>query len=107
MYSLEKSFDQPSFREALYFSQARIATLPPEYNFRPSYAGYANQRVKVLHDRHPKLAQFAQAINRQAYRRIIRVRGNRMTIMTDRPLWSDQRKQLLRYWQRIKRRLLG
>jgi hypothetical protein len=107
MYSLETSFDQPAFREALYFSRARIATLPPEYNFRPSYVGYVNERVKVLHDRHPKLAQFAQAINRQAHRRVIYVRGNRMTIMTNRPRWSDQRQQLRRYWKRIKRRILG
>jgi hypothetical protein len=40
---------QPSLREALYHSGLRIATLPPEYNWRG--LGYACGPVKILHCR--------------------------------------------------------
>ncbi len=41
--------DQPAFREALYHSGLRIATLPAEYNWRG--VGYVWGTVKVLHTR--------------------------------------------------------
>jgi len=43
--------DQPAFREALYHSGLRMATLPAEYNWRGM--GYAWGKVKVLHVRRP------------------------------------------------------
>jgi len=43
--------DQPAFREALYHSVLRIATLPAEYNWRG--IGYAWGKVKMLHTRRP------------------------------------------------------
>jgi hypothetical protein len=47
--------DQTSFREALYQSDLRIATLPPEYNYRFRKRLCINGTLKVLHGRHPDL----------------------------------------------------
>ena len=107
MYSLETSYDQPSFREALYFSKARIATLPPEYNLRPAYASYVHKRVKILHGRLPKMALFAQQVNRMEGRRIVRLRGNRLIITNYQPLWKVQQQRFRRFWKRLKRKVLG
>jgi hypothetical protein len=41
--------DQPFFRVAAYFSDARIATLTREYNCKFRGQGYLNGRVKILH----------------------------------------------------------
>lgn len=55
--------DQPALREAMYRSDARIATLATEYNFRTIFPCYASRTVKILHGRHPALRQLAQEIN--------------------------------------------
>jgi len=47
--------NQPSFREALYYSDVQLATLPPEYNLRIRYEGFAafaTDEVKIVHGRH-------------------------------------------------------
>jgi hypothetical protein len=41
--------DQPFFRVAAYYSQARIATLTREYNCKFRGQGYLNGKVKILH----------------------------------------------------------
>lgn len=41
--------NQPAFREVLYRSSLRVATLPTEYNCRANFGGYLNTRVKILH----------------------------------------------------------
>lgn len=43
------SFDQPWLRQALYESTLRIATLPPEFNFRFRHAGFYNVAPVILH----------------------------------------------------------
>ena len=43
--------NQPSLRKALFESELRIATLPPEYNCMYRYPGYAVGTVKVFHGR--------------------------------------------------------
>ena len=43
--------DQGAFREALYRSPVRFATLPPEYNCRFSVPGFVDGPVKILHGR--------------------------------------------------------
>jgi len=58
------SHDQVALRQALYQSNVRIATLPPEYNYRLTGPGYAQQRVKILHGRHPNLDQISTELNR-------------------------------------------
>lgn len=47
--------DQTSFREALYHSDLRIATLTPEYNYRFRKRLCINGTLKILHGRHPNL----------------------------------------------------
>jgi len=50
--SQEKTMrNQPSLRKALYESELRIATLPPEYNCRFWYPGYVIGKVKLFHGR--------------------------------------------------------
>lgn len=41
--------NQPSFREVLYKSSLRVATLPTEYNCRGNFGGYISKKVKILH----------------------------------------------------------
>jgi len=43
--------NQPSFREALYQSELRIATLPTEYNCRVNFGGYLTDIVRIIHGR--------------------------------------------------------
>jgi len=43
--------NQPSFRQALYESEIRIGTLPPEYNCRFQFPGQVTGIVKVFHGR--------------------------------------------------------
>jgi hypothetical protein len=43
--------NQPSFREALYQSELRIATLPTEYNCRINFGGYLTDTVRIIHGR--------------------------------------------------------
>jgi len=58
--------DQISFRaSAFYFEDVRIATLPPEYNYRPAWPGYAKYEVKVVHFR-GNLEAVAKRLNRRA-----------------------------------------
>jgi len=45
------SGDQPSFREILYGSDLRVATLTPEYNCRFTMGCLVSHRVKILHGR--------------------------------------------------------
>jgi len=47
----EHSLNQPSFRRALYHSDVRIATVPPEYNCRFEVLGHAGMPVKIFHGR--------------------------------------------------------
>jgi len=63
--------DQPALRRALWESNARLAILPPEYNFRfalPSFAGRGP--VRILHGRHPALDALAAEINQSRSPRV-------------------------------------
>ena len=63
--------DQPALRRALWHSDAKIAVLPPEYNFRfvlPAFAGRG--KVKILHGRHPNLPNLEKMVNRSGSPRI-------------------------------------
>ena len=43
--------DQPALRAALWESDLRVGILPPEYNMRWGFGGFARYAVKVLHGR--------------------------------------------------------
>lgn len=49
--SEETMRNQPSLRKALYDTDLRLATLPPEYNCRFNFPGEAAGRVKIFHGR--------------------------------------------------------
>lgn len=64
--------DQPTFREALYQSNLRVATLTSEYNCRFPFPVLVNRTVKILHGRHPDLAWVAKKINAEKRARVYR-----------------------------------
>ena len=52
--------DQTSFREAVYQSELRVVTLPPEYNYRFHKRLCIYASLKILHGRHPNLPLVAR-----------------------------------------------
>jgi hypothetical protein len=64
------TYDQLSFRQALYESNARVATLAPEYNYRIEVPNVACGRIKVVHGRHPRLAEISEKLNESQLFRI-------------------------------------
>lgn len=58
------SGDQPSFRELLYFSTLRVATLTPEYNCRFSMGTLVSHKVKILHGRSTNFKKILTEINK-------------------------------------------
>jgi hypothetical protein len=61
--------DQHHLRKALYESDLRIATLPPEYNCR-LMPGFVNGPVRVVHGRHSDLPAVARRLNSTSSRRL-------------------------------------
>jgi hypothetical protein len=55
--------NQPSFRETLYRSSLRVATIPTEYNCRANFGGYLNSRVKILHGMFEEPESIFQILN--------------------------------------------
>ena len=45
------TWDQLSFRKAVYESEARVASLPIEYNFMPYFPAYLMNNAKIVHGR--------------------------------------------------------
>jgi hypothetical protein len=72
--------DQGAFREALYRSGLRVATLPPEYNCRFTAPGLVDGPVRILHGRGPDLSQIAE-INAITTRRGYEERSGRLRLM--------------------------
>ena len=64
--------DQPSFREALFKSNLRVATLTTEYNCRFPFPIFVSGTVKILHGRHPDLAWVDRKINSEKGSRVYR-----------------------------------
>jgi hypothetical protein len=85
--------DQPFFREAAYFGEARIATLGREYNCKFRGQGYLNGPVKLLHGhvkfqmQHSYMAKIAALMNRKLKPRVYVGRTIYEQHMTGR-LWS-------------------
>lgn len=66
----EVTHDQPAFRLALYESELRPLALPPEFNFRVPFPGFACGPVKILHGRSPNMAAIERDINRTTGMRV-------------------------------------
>lgn len=95
--------DQPSFRQVLYLSGLRIATLTAEYNCRftnigyPGMLGYVDGPVRILHGRHHDLPGIARAINTQTGPRTHILRNGRLEVQP-----AISREQLARREPRIR-----
>jgi hypothetical protein len=65
--------DQASFREVVYMSGLRLATLPPEYNCRFPYPSGLCGPVKMLHGRadEAELERMGRALNRSRDFRVV------------------------------------
>lgn len=55
--------DQPGLRKAIYNSEAQLAPIPPEYNFRLPYPHYIVGDVKIIHGRGQNLNEIYRDIN--------------------------------------------
>ena len=73
--------DQGAFREALYRSRLRVATLPPEYNCRFSAPGFVDGPVRILHGRGLDLPRVAAAINAIRTRRGYHERSGKLELV--------------------------
>jgi len=54
--------DQPAFRQALFFSDLRVATLPSEYHFLGNVPNYAMWKIRLVHGR-GNLPLIAELVN--------------------------------------------
>jgi len=59
----QSATDQEALRAALYDSDLRIATIPPEYNFRIPYPQPIYDEVKILHGRAENYEEIQASIN--------------------------------------------
>ncbi len=95
--------DQPSLRRALYESEVHLWSLPPEYNFRTVFAGFAGRGpVKILHGRHADSEAVAQKLNA--------FQGCRVVFSGDRDLRPGRVIVLggsLRFWLGLMSRWVG
>jgi hypothetical protein len=60
---LEELNDQAAFRYALYHSDLRHATLPPEYNFRTPWPQSVRGRVHILHGEDSNMPDIEKVVN--------------------------------------------
>lgn len=73
--------DEATFREAMYFSNVRIATLTSEYNCQfGHFGGFHHRTVKILHGRHPNLPAIARVINANTGKRVFVWQERRRTL---------------------------
>lgn len=79
--------DQLSFREVIFRSDLRIATLTPEYNCRFNFPMYLDKPAKILHGRHSTLdeGEIERIVNRDGgvykdgvHRRVFHVQTGRL-----------------------------
>lgn len=73
--------DQGAFREAVYRSGLRVATLPPEYNCRFTAPGFVDGPVRILHGRGADLSRIATEINAISTRRGYEERSGRLRLV--------------------------
>lgn len=93
------TWDQHSFRQALYESPVRFAPLPIEYNFMPYLPAYFMAEVKVLHGRtHDRLVRIAKDVNRQLGPRVFYPR-----VGTLHESWRMTPGALAAFWARATR----
>jgi hypothetical protein len=72
--------DQTPCREALYLSDLRIATFPPEYNCRLQYPGQLHGLVHIVHGHCADLKLGADTLNRLSGMRVHWVNNGRLIV---------------------------
>lgn len=72
--------NQPSLRKALYQSDARLLTLPGEYNFRVPGSGKVDGTIKILHGKAQLLPEVAKTINNRTDPRYCMVNGKGVAV---------------------------
>lgn len=63
--------DQSAFRDVVYGHSVRLATLPPEYNFRLPFHGYVSDEIKIVHGRASNPDYIASRLNSRSGPRVI------------------------------------
>lgn len=87
--------DQPSFREAVYFSDVRLAPLPAEYNCLINNPGFVVGKVKIFHGRFPNYPQLSKRFNQKiGQRAYLRVSESKVRVM--------HRKQYIKWRQNFR-----
>jgi len=89
--------DQPSFRKVLYESEVRLATLPPEYNYRFIYTGYATGPIHILHGRQDDLPLVKRIANADLGRRILLGLGHQSPMNRMRIFYRTMRSHLSQF----------
>ena len=79
------SGDQASFRKAVYESDVRVCTLPPEYNCRSIFPGYLYDEATIIHGRNQDLPRVASTLNAVEGMRIHYARDDTVSVMTNGP----------------------
>jgi hypothetical protein len=108
--------DQPAFREAVYLSDLRIATLTPEYNCRFQFPGYLHTGVKVLHGRSTNVGRVLAELNASTLPRVHRMTLGRIKMtsrsvptqrLIDQLRWSLSQRGIVRSAGVAIKRLMG
>jgi hypothetical protein len=72
--------NQPSFRQTLYESDLRVATLPTEYNCRINFGGHLRNKVKIMHGSIEKAESLVQKINDMDTSRVYYKNGDKLAV---------------------------
>lgn len=91
-------YDQPAFRQALWESDLSVHTLPPEYNCRFIFPGFASGPVRIIHGRAPDLPVIARELNRHIGKRVHTWQNGRLCVRPEQPPLPPR-------WIRLGRRL--
>ncbi|TVR00043.1 MAG: hypothetical protein EA403_12300 [Spirochaetaceae bacterium] len=99
--------NQPSFRKALYESDLRVVTLPPEYNLMLRYPGHAIGTIKLFHGRlldipTPGAKMYVDVL--QAARKINSLTGHRVfTLGGGVTLYTNESRRIKRLFAAYRR----
>jgi len=80
--------DQPAFALAVYKTKINFVVLPQEFNFRFTFGGYANSKIKILHGRISTISarresepyaisNISDIVNKYSQKRLISENGSR------------------------------
>lgn len=65
MHGISGDNDQSALRAAMWEQETSVWIMPPEYNFRFGFGGFAGSRVKILHGRSENLPKLIEDVNKE------------------------------------------